>query len=699
MVTVRTVNTPQTQQAATPNTDIGLRVTGDDFGAGIGRAIQDVGGSIAKIADQHEQEKKRQNFANVNARLLDLDEHAAKTLRDPETGFLVSQGEDTLSRHGETINSFDKQVRELAGTIKDPEARAMFEEKARSRRLTYNGSVNTKTAGERDKLFEQTHEALQRNELLRMNDNYASPSYVELGVQTSMENERQYLDRAGISPESDIGKERLRGVAAQSYGSVIETAINNDAPELAKEYLNRDKVRDVLGSEKTDQMLNIANDRIMIKTTDALAGSQVSSMVRENNLDSEAYLDALRVGETTYGPESRAYAQYKTMLNGKLRDARKIKKEEIKRDGIDVSQNVTATLTLDAALIEANKSLPENRAAMVALAYSSKTNEAADVLLSEREAQSVIGSARIELYNDKVSEEEIDLKYPTLTNKQRDELRKFKRDVDTDDIEAKTWNAVNKSMKQKNQGKSVDGSLVENMYQSMKDHFIDHPPSDKEISDFIDLSRMNGVITETRTADGRLTGVRGGEMTYGEALAKGAAGEWIPSITDDNAHELWNLNTRDEQGRLIDLDPEGEVHPDDIEATLLRSQVYGIGAIGSNAHTRSIDKADALKDTARRIQNRTLRREKALNNLRSDAANEVSFTRNEQLIGMDAYRNELNKFADFGELPVWLETYLNTSGEIEKASHMIYNVDNGKSIKQKILETGEQVLSVASQER
>lgn len=292
MVTVRTVSTPQTREAATPNVDIRTRVSPDDFGAGLGRGIVSASKSVGVIAAQKKEERSRQSFANANARLLELDEHAAETLQNPETGYRVSQGEDTLSRYGETLDSYDKKSQELAGTITDPEARSQFELKSRRRRVTYTGSVNTKASTEREKLFNNNHAAIQRNELLRQADNYASPVAVDVGLHNRIQNELEYMDHAGINPEGEDGKGRIKAIMAESYGVVIETALNNGDPVLAGDYLKRDMVTDALGVNQTrDFMDRLTTGNHLLQaqeiSTRGLADERASDLGTINDLQIE----------------------------------------------------------------------------------------------------------------------------------------------------------------------------------------------------------------------------------------------------------------------------------------------------------------------------------------------------------------------------------------------------------------------------
>ncbi len=387
-------------------------------------------------------------------------------------------------------------------------------------------------------------------------------------------------------------------------------------------------------------------------------------------------------GWKEFGQNDRALRDYNQHVNAQLRDYEAKKTEAINNDKIAVSEQITKARTLEGALYAASKALPENRKQMEGLAYSQMRDlNKTEMFVPDAQHHHIMGSARMEIFHGNVNKDLIDATYWKLPPKQRQELKKFADSVQNKDWESSTWDIVNRSMKTKNAGKKVPSATVDKMYDEVIAMHPNKIPSAKEVSDTIDLLRLDGEVIYTED------GTRGDEMTFQEARAQGLGKFWIPAVTGESDYDM--IERARKQG--IELDPEGEKDPYDAERTYLREQKYNLPALGTGTvEEAGARKRESMRESAQVMQQKTAAREKA----RLELGQRMAMSP-EAALGME---EDLYRASEFGEMPEWMETALRNTGDfnlIEKQMTKAFSEGGGEGLKNFIVDFGNEMLDAA----
>lgn len=329
MVTVRTVDTPRVQQAATPNADIGTRASASAFGADIGRGIQDLASGLDKMSDARERERIREQLradeAAINGAATRMNDRQVSLLvgDDENTGFLDRSMEDALENRKPTLEGFDKGAEEERMSLTEGQ-RALFDERIARDRVSFRSQVErhtNKNAHQVEKRNLDTSVATSHKKaIVFRNDRNAVIS--ELGEIAAAE--RTYGAVNGTTQEETDRRINLR--AGALWGDVVNHALKNDELDTAAGYLEDFMVTDTMDPIVLEKAQADLENRAFIRDTRTEVEQIVGQAAAAEDFTQEALDQQLDLAVDKYGDDPQKLDTYKKFLSSSWADAGRAKR-------------------------------------------------------------------------------------------------------------------------------------------------------------------------------------------------------------------------------------------------------------------------------------------------------------------------------------------------------------------------------------
>lgn len=139
---------------------IDVQANGDDFGAGIGRAVQDVGQGLGNAAQAFALVQGKEHEATAKQADNELANWDRARKYDPNSGFLMTQGEAAVNGQTSYQEDFTKKRQEIGEKL-SPDARRMFDEAADSRQQSSFQQAIIHAGKERKTWFENASKSRQ----------------------------------------------------------------------------------------------------------------------------------------------------------------------------------------------------------------------------------------------------------------------------------------------------------------------------------------------------------------------------------------------------------------------------------------------------------------------------------------------------------------------------------------------------------
>lgn len=215
-----------------PSAGFSTQATPEAFGAGIGRAVGDIGGMLA------EQVKRDKDGADTTA-VMEADRKLAdweisKVYGDD--GALRKKGRDTLGLPKQLSEDFDAFTGEVAGSLANDIQRQAFAKLSASRRPSLQRTLYSHAAQEMDSFYDQETKGYLDTSRNAAALNYNNPQRVQTEIERGSRALLADSVRKGLAPEAT--KAALQQYTSTVHKDVALRMMDAD-PMAAKQYLDK----------------------------------------------------------------------------------------------------------------------------------------------------------------------------------------------------------------------------------------------------------------------------------------------------------------------------------------------------------------------------------------------------------------------------------------------------------------------------
>lgn len=208
------------------------------FGAGIGQSLQEFGGGLQRVSDLIATRELQIAREDNEARARELDAQAASRIREimnnPESGFLVSRGRNTLDSYTDTVKRINDVEQELSSQITNPEQAAMFRRYWLSRRERTLGAVDSHTARERVSWLNDVDETTIREAIDDALANRTNP--VEIAKSLTQIDRTVDLQAARNGWSAEVAKSKKEQVRSALHKGVVDAFQSSGQYLTARQY-------------------------------------------------------------------------------------------------------------------------------------------------------------------------------------------------------------------------------------------------------------------------------------------------------------------------------------------------------------------------------------------------------------------------------------------------------------------------------
>ena len=222
----------QVREAPLPSARITTQVTPEEFGAGIGRSLTNVGQVV------QEQRNKADDIMVFDAD-RELGEFENNALYHPESGALTRRGRDAFDMPEQVRADYAAKVNEIEARLTSPGAKQKFRRLTVGRERGINRTVQRHVAAEIKKFEDESTENYLKNARANAAFNYNDPERVGVEIARQKMALSAYAQRNGLP--ADWTKNKIESAESQTHVAVIERMLVNNQDRMAKAYFKANK--------------------------------------------------------------------------------------------------------------------------------------------------------------------------------------------------------------------------------------------------------------------------------------------------------------------------------------------------------------------------------------------------------------------------------------------------------------------------
>ena len=348
----------QRQTQSLPDVRDNTRYSANDFGAAVGKGLQDLGRSAGQIAqinqreeqrleDEAEREKQRQGQARINNDLLALDKAGNDLWNNSETGYQFKERENAIDGLKSVTESLNQKQADLLSTYSDPVQREQFQLMSSRILMSHHGRYQSHAGRQSNIAERESYNGLQSSLFDDAINSYHNPTQVAHIVSTRIDVAMKRQEANGKELQSEEAKLERVLLARQAWSGVISTAINNGNPALAKQYLDRPDVKNTLDANEYGNLKAQLNKSADLKMAQSMS-DLILSQPQAQDLNTLAAVEAQGIEQIRKNlsgeQEELAIRQFKT----RSADRRRVLKQQ-KED----REHLVTSEVLDAPLGQA----------------------------------------------------------------------------------------------------------------------------------------------------------------------------------------------------------------------------------------------------------------------------------------------------------------------------------------------------------
>lgn len=217
--------------------------TAESFGAGIGRALQQVGQGLSSVANMGFDIAKEKKEEYDTLKVSDVDRNLSVTSMDlMNKDIFLREGEKALGASKEFEEAFDKKVNELSEILENASQKRLFFKLAQKRRENYLNVINSFEREQFQKYKQDNMQASVDNAIEEALANYTNDDIVQMSF-----NKGLAAIRANYVGQGEIGVQKERQYKASFYKPMISKLSLKDS-EKARNYYMAHK-NDIAASE------------------------------------------------------------------------------------------------------------------------------------------------------------------------------------------------------------------------------------------------------------------------------------------------------------------------------------------------------------------------------------------------------------------------------------------------------------------
>ena len=348
----------QRQTQSLPDVRDNTRYSANDFGAAVGKGLQDVGRSAAQIAAIDEREQNKTDNLVLTKAGTEADRatlELGNEFKSKQLGDAPAAKQDTLQRYDEKLNAIEipEHLKERWEVIKE------------KKRLVFQGGV-------------ESHERQQFKALEAATEKNQIETSTELAVSNRQNQKAVMLEvgkvvglirgNAGESKENrTLGDEKAKAAAGKIYTNVITEALENNELEVARQYIDDVIIKELiperlLNKFKDDLDNRETNRDIYVTVKDAVDQQELASDFSQEAFDKILEDNANRFKDDPKALEKNA--MFERQLRSSWNDAR-IKQNRRNAEQMELfdQQIKQPGMTMATAQFIANQQEPQLRGA------------------------------------------------------------------------------------------------------------------------------------------------------------------------------------------------------------------------------------------------------------------------------------------------------------------------------------------------
>ncbi|MBA1159338.1 transglycosylase SLT domain-containing protein [Microvirga mediterraneensis] len=249
MPTVPTYDQRQVRDAPAPNQYQHPSASPDDSGAATGRALQGLGGEIARAGVAFSNEAERQQEKDQAAQLLqaqaDYSSRLNRALYTDETlpdgtvrkGLFTTQGSEAMGAAGRFATIEEDVYRAVTGTLKDPAQAERFNQIRTRSRMSYETAAVKHEADNRVKFQAEAQDAAVKTATLNAVNGYDKPEI----LQEEMGNIRRAVAAANAGSAQDVIDYKSRVAISGVHKAIFGRMLRDDDAKAALNYYETNK--------------------------------------------------------------------------------------------------------------------------------------------------------------------------------------------------------------------------------------------------------------------------------------------------------------------------------------------------------------------------------------------------------------------------------------------------------------------------
>lgn len=215
------------------------RASAEDFGAGIGAAVQGLGRDISNVGNAFAQVRGLEDEALAKQADNALAEWDRQAKYDPTKGYLTTQGQSAVQRQAEYESSFKAKRDEIAQTL-SPSARQMYDQAAQQRQQSSFQTAIVHAGNQRKAWFENASSSRQDMFANEAATQYKDQDAVNKNIAAGLAEIQTFGQQQGLDQETISFK-------SQAYESLVRRNViirmAEDDPLGAQAELERTKDR------------------------------------------------------------------------------------------------------------------------------------------------------------------------------------------------------------------------------------------------------------------------------------------------------------------------------------------------------------------------------------------------------------------------------------------------------------------------
>lgn len=231
-------------------------------GAGIGRAIQDVGSVVQQVVEKAQSQARQTQVTDANNQLQTL---MLGLTHDPKTGAFTKQGKDAFGLSSQYLPQYDAQSQAIVDAVPDERARQAAVQMQAHVRNQLSEQLDTHEISQHEKYGIQTAQASVKLAQQQAASNYNHADIIASNHETIDLSLQNLAQRQGWSPDE------LNQARQEAYSSlhtdVIDRMLADDKPVLASHYL--DTVKGEMDSSKAFAASRTINEYLRQKDNEA----------------------------------------------------------------------------------------------------------------------------------------------------------------------------------------------------------------------------------------------------------------------------------------------------------------------------------------------------------------------------------------------------------------------------------------------